>query len=309
MSSGRTSIAALLLLLACPSPDTGDSEPTSEACADCALGDEHIVPLQAEITALTVPLAEGQDALLDWSQVQQGMMQTPLAGIDRAWLFVFDGLAQDEILGGLASASLDQSAVSNYMSCASDQGRCLLTEFEILGHWLVPERDFLVGSGTWLVALEAGEGAGFQQLLFLEPDPHSASVEHRVGDDDAHMSAQVALEERDPLLVEPFPALDWSGCSRDVHGNELTLRTLDRLVIQRFDLSLAELEQGFLQRDQLAEQAWELDVAGVDRVDLSVLDEQGFPGFDSESRWLVSLSSSADLIASPRLVVIVRAVN
>jgi hypothetical protein len=78
------------------------------------------------------------------------------------------------------------------------------------------------------------------------------------------------------------------------------LSNIDRLMLARYTLSLEDLEARFLELEDLAEEMYIVDVAGLGSYDLMEL--EGFAGFEGEGTWLLAMRCSTCVNPSPQFV-------
>jgi len=317
----RASLASLtaavfLALGAGCDPEDGDSSPdseppdTSSGCSSCELLDTHSASLQSSLQAESVALVEGSDARLDWGELQTDMLGRVDPQVQEAWLFVFPSLSEEDILQGLAEEALSQSEVSTYMTCTSPKDTCTLSEFVILGHYLVPSSDFLEGTGSWLIALQGTEGQGLHSLAFIRPESDDASAGYSFSDGSAALEAAANFTDAAPLQVAPGVSLelDWSSLTQDPWGREIALSQLDRLALRRFDQTPEDLQERVLELDDLALESWELTPGGSFQASLSDLQgDSEFTGIDAESTWLLGLYCSTCNLPLPHALVVLEA--
>lgn len=97
------------------------------------------------------------------------------------------------------------------------------------------------------------------------------------------------------VLPESTPEItfDWSEIETNALGNPFLENNITEVVVARYSQSSAQLEQQFLDLESIHEGLWRGNVESGASLSLTELtDESGapFPGFDSESTWVVALS-------------------
>jgi hypothetical protein len=71
-------------------------------------------------------------------------------------------------------------------------------------------------------------------------------------------------------------------------------------MLARYTLSFDELEERFLELEDVADELYTTDVAGLGSFDLMEL--EGFTGFSGEGTWLLALRCSTCVNPSPQFV-------
>jgi hypothetical protein len=280
-------------------------------CTDCVLTEGMNYHYEPTLAASVRPLPPLSDPRLVWDGLTrdlQGHAVDP-ADLDAANLLVFRDLTPEEVLDRVAHDRLDQSELRIIAACAPDTPACTLSDFALGSNRFDPSQYFEVGSGTWLVTVSRAGDAGAAALVFLAPTDGADPVEDVVlADGDSTLSVDVRFSD-DRLRVEAggAPSLDWSGLTTDALGNPASLSRFDRLYLARFDEELPVLTRDFLDLEQLAEEHWELDVAGRTTAALAELD--GFGGVDAGHRWLLALRCSTCRNPAPRFVTVLEPVD
>jgi hypothetical protein len=298
--------ALTLALLGCSDPkDTADSAEPVEPCDACVLSDSNNFSYSVDLDVARISLAELADVTVDWSGLTTnfyGLPMDPAVDVEEAWLVVFLNATADEIEADLAADTLDQSDVTVYVTCESEEARCALSEFNIFGTYLDVQDYFTPDYGTWLVTLLAADRPGYHSLIFLEPDPSSSATTARFEDGATTLDAEVDLHSLAPIyLYEGAGAsLDWSGLTVDGLGNEASVHKLDQLLLAHYSEDIPALEDRFFELWDIADERWELDIG--ERTSLELTELEGFAGVSGEGTWLLGLFCSTCENPAPRFM-------
>lgn len=294
------SAGLLALLAAC------GGAPVDPPCTDCVLTDAMNYHYAPTLTAPVRPVPSRTDPRIVWDGLTHDLQGHPVdaASLDSANLLVFRDLTPDEVLDRVAHDQLAQSELRIIASCTPEVPSCRLSDFALGANRFDPSQYFEPDSGTWLVSVSRAGTPGSASLLFLEPQDAAPVVEDVVvADGDATLALDVRFSaERPAVVAEGAPALDWSGLTVDALGNDVELSRFDQLYVARYDEDLATLARDFLDVEQLAEDSWQLDVAGRTGAALSEL--EAFPGVDAAHRWLLALRCTTCRNPAPRFVTV-----
>ena len=287
-----------LLLSACR------HDPSPVPCNPCALEDANNYSYTASLDVDVHAMAEFQDALVRWPKLSRDIQGHAVCpdDLDDAWLVVFQQLTPDEVAQGLATDTLQQQDVTLFLTCTPSDAGCWLSDFNLFGNYLDVQQYFEVGTGTWMVALIDSRESGVKSLVFLEADASSEQTQVTIDSATAVLDATVDLRSLTPVYSTGATDLviDWSALTVDGLGNEMSLHTLDRLLLGRFDDSRRELERDFFDLEQDAEDLWTLDVEGTQSADLSQLN--GFEGISDDGLWLLALQCMSCDNPAPRFL-------
>jgi hypothetical protein len=292
------------LLLACVvTPDDSAAPlPDPEPSGDVPLTDANSYTYTGILDAPSYPLAALSDATAGWSGLTDDIQCHPLdpvADIDDTALLVFPYLTEEEVEDGLSNDSLEQSDLTVYLSfLPGDDTEVSLSELTFFGTDADIETLFEEGSGTWMLLLKTGTtvAAGARMLAFLEPRNDTTETRAEVTDGCSVLDFSADLESLTPVPVlsqGPW-LLDWSGLTRDGHGNPFVAGRVDGVMIARFDETVPELQANFLDLTLLAEQTWNYTVASGTAVDLGAMTgpSEPFPGFTGGGVWALALTCS-----------------
>ncbi len=293
-------VLPLLLLLGCPADDTGD-EPSG---GTATVGDSHNATLVVGLEAQSVPLAQALDHTISWGDLSADLMGRPIdpaVDITQARIFSFLTLDQTTIMDGLAMESLEQSDVSFIVSCTPTDSSCLLSEFVTIGHWIIPESDFVDGLGLWLVELKGDADAGPRAYAFLEPSAASATEDYAFSDGSSSMSATLALaDDAVPTPAGTDVSIDWSGLGTDAQGREVDPEDLDRVVLYRF--TEGDQASAMLGWDDAAAERWSLEVDEPQALLSALEGPTDFTGLTDADTWILALYCGRCDLPVPRLI-------
>jgi hypothetical protein len=296
--------------------DTADTDVAGPAAdGTVPLGDANNFSYDGTLDAPSFPMAELTDATLDWSALHTDIQchaLDPVADIDNTALIVFPYLSEEEVETGLSDGSLAQVDMGVYLSYQpGDTTSVSLTQLTFFGTDADIETHFTEGSGAWLLLLTTGTevAVGARMLTFLTPTVGETTTTASVDDGcpvlDFH--ADLASLQPVPVLADGPWKLDWSGLTRDGHGGEFVPTRVDSVMVARFDLSVPELQDRFLDLEDLAVESYTYDLGGGTSADLGALagPSDPFPGFSGDGVWAVALLCSTCSNPAPLFLTIV----
>jgi hypothetical protein len=296
-------VPLVLLALGCH-PEPEDSTPPAGAVVE--LEDANVVPLHSELWTSTVAAAAGADVILDWSGLDvdlAGRALDPAKDVVRARLYVFGTTGPEEILQGLATGQLPQADVGLMAAQELEGTDCALSGFELLGHWVVPGRDFVEGSGTWLVELLGAEGIGLRAVVLLEPTEGGELDTVAVLPGSSSLEVELDLGRAEPVggVGGADATLDWSAVTTSSLGDPDGLGEVDRLVISRH-AAFGEQPASLLALEP--EVRWSMALDGrQSQASLAELEgTEPFEGLDGEHRWLLELACGGCTLPVPALL-------
>lgn len=310
MTSALPPLLALSLAGCTVGPETGDS---AADAALVAVEAQHGALARATLVSPTSSLAAGRDVRLSWAELSRDLLGhdvVPTVDVVQARLFVFNSLPAESILAGLATESLDQGDVGILAATETAAASCLLSDFELQGHWILPETDFVEGSGTWLVELLDGE-ATLRALSLFEPRADKETSEVAITDDTSSLTVTVDTSVGQPISLPSGGrvTLDWSSLDTDLFGNELTHSGIDRVEFLRVaelptdPWDLPSLDERILQR-------WTADVSGGTTLDLDALDGEGdFTVPNGDGATLLALHCGRCTLPIPRFLATLEAAD
>lgn len=289
-------IAALVLAGCGPAP--------AEPCTLCALTDANNYSWSGALEVQQWQLQAGADVQLSWPQLTHdlyGGALDPAEDVERVALLAMPQLSPAEVTEGLASDKLLASDAALIVFCEPDGTRCPLSDFELFGSDLDVEAYFVEDTGTWVAALLTADDT-IASVGFLLPEADSLLTEVEFTDDTSTLTVAVDLESLTPVLVPADQSfvVDWSGLTHDGLGNDLSIDTIDRLLVGRLDGSPDSLEAEVYDLDNTADPVWTLDVSGSSADLGALVGETAFGGIDGEGSWVLALYCTACLNPAPR---------
>jgi hypothetical protein len=269
---------------------------------------------QQTVAALT-------DVVIDWSMLEiepPSPDAQPVEVSHRASLRYFPLLDVEELTQGLAAGTLVQSDVGVDVTCESADLRCPISAFAFdESHAFDVVALFGESTGTWLVSIRAASSADVVAYLTLAPSADSAATVAQVTSDSTTTAVEVSPSARGPLAVaeDGYVALDWSGLTRTARGLALQPYQIDRLSLAFLPgVDPADPGADLLEQQASAAEVWSAPVEGQTRFALPELavdgsDEIGFPGFEGEGAWVLSLWASSTGDPSPAFVTTLQPVS
>lgn len=310
--------ALAALVAACGEPgevvsgdDLGVSDTLALADADNAAAD-----LDLRIEQLSV--AAETDVLIDWSTLGVPVWSGGSGDVevsDRASLRFFPGKDLAALTDGLVAGTLAQSDVALDLQCESAVRACALSGFTLAeSHAIDVVSLFLEAPGTWLVTIGAASSAEVVAYLALSPSTHSSQTVAAVTA--ASTEAELALtpSAAGPLAVpaDGYVEVDWSGITRSCRGLALQPYQVDRLVVT-FLPGVDPVAPGADLAAQLAasSEVWSARASGGTRFALPELAEEatgevGFPGFEGQGTWVLTLWASSTGDPSPAFLALLQ---
>jgi hypothetical protein len=146
----------------------------------------------------------------------------------------------------------------------------------------------MIASGTEL-------GAGTRMIQGFKLDAASENTHVALELDSTHLEWSVDMEALKPT---PVPAgtgeitIDWTDMLVTALGTEFLPNNISEALVARYDEPIAELEDGFLDLELLAEEVWRGEItAGTTATLSSFTNEAGepFAGINGSGTWIVAL--------------------
>lgn len=286
---------------------TSGCKPTTVVpCTECTLTDANNFTWSGDLEVEQWQLKAGADVRLSWSRLTHDLYGggiDPAVDIARVALLAMPQLSPDEVTEAFAHDQLLASDAALIVFCEPSEAACQLTDFELFGNGLDVETYFVEETGTWVAALLTDDDT-IASVALLLPDADSTAVDVAFTDDTSTLTVEVDLGSLTPVVVpagQPF-SLDWSALTVDGLGNDLSVDTLARLVVGRFDLSASDLETRVYDLEATADPLWTLDVSEP-FADLSALEGASpFAGIDADGTWVLALYCGSCLNPAPRFV-------
>jgi hypothetical protein len=150
---------------------------------------------------------------------------------------------------------------------------------------------------TFLVMAQSGSDLGRQphSIALFNIDPGSNQTQLNLTNDSTKLTYSVDLEKAHPMLVPagaPF-TIDWSQMKTNCLGNTYDYSQITSAAVAHYkSKTLPELQQDFLNLEDIADSWWSGQVTAGASIDLGMLtDKNGatFPGIDSTGVWMAAL--------------------
>ncbi len=300
----------LLLVVGCDGCGNGD-DPTYLADANnfSYVGD---VDARSNIVASGVNIEICYNLMLEDIQCHE---VDPTTDVGIVTLARFNNMLEEEVEEGISNDTLPQSAVSGYLSVLVEPGEtCVqLEDFTMQGTPVDIANEFYEGGGTYLVLVGEGTepGVGTLGMEFLAPvegnETTSVYIDTGCGtlDFDANLSALTPIElpaQADSWLV------DWGDLGVTGLGNPLSLSDIDLLMVGHYaDMSVADLEENFLDLEYIASDLWYLELPGGFNADLAEAsgDSGSFSGFEEGGSYVLALFSTYSANPAPLFLTVI----
>ncbi|MBN1337550.1 MAG: hypothetical protein JXB39_16475 [Deltaproteobacteria bacterium] len=265
-----------------------------------------------DLTADCQTVPAGEDSLVDWSGLSTDLQHhamDPTTQVSEVRLVRFLSLTQEEVLERISMNGIDMADILETASYVpvSGQTSAWLTEFDFFGTPVVPEKHVLDDGRTYLVAAITGLYE-YRMLTFFCPETGAEPTTVRLLPDSAVLTFEVDIDAGEPI-PEDGSEVDWTGLRTDGLGNEFPVSNVDGLLVGRYEPSIGELETSFFDLPALADPAWEADVEGRGRWDLTTLETDeglGWSSFEAGWTWLVALRCSTCTNPAPLFLGVVR---
>ena len=270
------------------------------------LQDENNFDFQSNIIADSIVIPAEEDALVDWSGLTADILSAtvdPATEVDELSIVRFANLTQEEVIDGINNETLKQSDLTGFVAYSPEgnETSAMLSEFSISGTSVDVEEEIQEGIGTFLISGTKEDGE-YISFVFFEPTNGAEPSTVMLTDESALLEFDLDLDAGSPLtpLTGEQTVVTWSQLTTNGAGNPVVLSNIDRLMLARYTMDLSELEQRFLELEDLADELYIVDVAGLGSYDLMEL--EGFSGFEGEGTWLVAMRCSSCVNPSPQFV-------
>ncbi len=302
--------------------------------SDLKVGDEHDYTYDATFDVKTVDLEALTDATICWDGATSDIRGRAMDPTDLTEITITNlTLTGPEIAAKVVDNSLDQSYVADYRAVdlsGTDDTCVLLSDFTIIGNDFMPDTEFLENPDTsWLATLWKENAYGRNEILMstiIRPvtgsDNHEASITATSSelsfDPDLEVGTRVPISTSDKQYV-----VDWNAVTVDVNGREFDERQADTLIIGKVDTqNLGEVEDGFLQLYETADELYTMEVYGlrsatlIDDGSIELMDDEGSPlvprdldgnafeGFTTSGTWLIGLECSTCTSPAPMFLAV-----
>jgi hypothetical protein len=271
------------------------------------------IPSKLSVKAYTVK--DHTDLVFDWGKLTHDFYGKPLdpkLDIDLVLLSLWkktpaeledalahDALAPNDNVGVITTYPTDDYTSQNLLSF-NFAGNPIPNQDELWQYFDTQNPRFAYPPAEYTFLLEAGTGTvlgrGARMLAFFTLDPASQNTSLTLTDDSAVLDYSVHLTGARTMHVPagtPHLTIDWSRMTTNAIGNPYDGTQINQAVVAHFSkLTLAELEQRFLDLQSLADGWWSEPVRAGKSIDLAgAVDENmaPFAGIDDEGVWLSAL--------------------
>ncbi len=281
-----------------------EGESLRPPCTDCVLDDALNYHFSSALTVDVVPGAVDQTPVIDWSgfttDIHGHRVGTDFVPED-VMLLVFLELDPEGVTADLESDTLLQQDISLFATCDPEGTSCSLADFRVLGQDIDLEQYYFDGYGTWLALLRSDFEAGAHTMVFLPPAAGGAT-EVPLGDDSANLDVDVDFHSSEVLVVGSGPdaSFSWSLLSVVGQGNELSVQSIDHLMLARYDATIEELEGQVFDLERIPDERHDLSVSGRTSASLAEIKPDG-QLFD-DGTWLLALQCSLCSNPAPKFV-------
>ena len=271
---------------------------------EIVLDDANNFDFQSNIIAESVVVPSAEDSLVDWSGLTKDILSQdvqPTSDIDELNIVRFADLTQEEVIDGINNETLKQSDLTGFVAFEPDGGTsAMLSEFSISGTFVDVAAEIQEGMGTYLISASSPDE--YLSFVFFEPTTGAAPATIGLTDQSAVLEFDLDLDAGTRLLGDSGEQIvvTWSQLTTNGAGNAIVLSNIDRLMLARYTLSFEELEERFLELEDIADELYTADVAGLGSYDLMEL--EGFTGFGGDGTWLLAMRCSTCVNPSPQFV-------
>ncbi len=305
MTSQRVLAAAALLLTGC-------------GTYALELTDDNNFFFTTSLTADVVPVADcPEDLTLDWSALSSDLLgheMDPTTDIDTMRVVRFYDLAPQDVLDAISINELSQSDISGNVDYTIVGGETVadLTQFNFNGTGIDPATEVCSELGATFLFTALTGLYEYRMLMFFEPTDGETNTEVLMDGSsallefDADLSAGGVIEVPGKRDIN----IDWIGLTTDGQGNPFSVSNIDRLMLARYELSIEEMEQQFLDLQIIPDEMYTADIGGRGNFDLvEALDADGnaFESFDGEGLWLLGLFCSTCANPAPLYLAVIEA--
>lgn len=305
----------LALLLAACTPIDEVVSGLEEGCVDCRMGDESQTLIEPSLASEVVMAQAGADVAFEWSGLREDIYGRELGwnGDEyEAWLVSSRTRSLTELVNGMVSESLDQAALTLFVTCLSSDASCQLSEFRLLDGAADVEQRFAESEESWgLVVVNPVDG-GLAAVVELVPAAEGGAASLTV-DQTAAVAYETDLADIEPVQVragESALQLDWSAVTTESLGATMGPGSADELFLIRSSRSVTELAENVYDLAAVADARWTMPLGHVTQADLGELTGPvPFTGIDRESTWVLGLQCGGCSTPAPRLLTVLEAAN
>jgi hypothetical protein len=308
-----------MLSLACSGEEAPVRRDTGSACravpTSFTITDDTNYTFASTLDVAMTTLRDATDLRFDWTRLTHDFFGKPIDPAADINLVVVSLWEQTpaELNESLAKDDLERSASEGAVMTYPDgtYTELNLLSFGVLGNPLPDEEeiwsrfdtshpnfDYPQDQYTFLLMACTGTtiGRGSRMLASFNLDPSSTETELVLGNDSTTLEYAVSLTGAKPVSVPSDQAsltIEWGEMTVNALGNDYLPTQITEAVVAHFATdSLVELEEQFLNLQEIADGWWSGAVTAGTSIDLGTLtDTSGatFPGIDENGTWLVAL--------------------
>lgn len=293
----RAMLAAAAALLAAGCDGKGD-----ETCptGTVSLTDANNFQYTGDLILPVYQTASGSDVEICWDALTEDLQchdMDPGEEIDNVGLVRFPYLSHDDIQSDLSNNSLQQADVSGYVEYNTDGSQTCanLVDFSFFGTPIEITDEYTTEGGSYLLLLATGTtiGVGTRMLAFLEPSADSTNTRVDLSGGCDVLDFEASISEQAVDICDSTLEVDWSELTVDGLGNELLLSDINNLSVGFYEgMTVAQLEDRFLDLELIATSWWSMDLeagTGADLSQATTADGQPFSGFGGDGVYLLAL--------------------
>lgn len=158
---------------------------------------------------------------------------------------------------------------------------------------------------TLMIASSETLGRGTRMIQAFRLNPASTNTLVEMTDASTRVEYSVDLRSHERTLIPLGTgdiSIDWEDMTTTARGETFVPTAITRVVVARYDESVAELEERFLDLELISEDMWQADVSSGTTLAFSSLRNdagQPFAGIDGTGTWLVALVCGECLNPAP----------
>lgn len=247
------------------------------------------------------------DLTVDWSALTRDFRGRPVEGIDmvEVALWPLDVATFEQ---QLSDDTLQNPIIIAYILPETGSTSANLLDLqvpdgplgaEILAPYFSVE-NYPPSNHTYSVMLANGTdvGRGTRMLKAFRLDPGSDTTDILIDSTSTQIAARADLHTLEPHhapVSTPSIVIDWTGLRVTGAGGDFIPSSITRVDVAKFSASVPELEAGFFDLEELADERYTASVEVGTKYDLALTRDadQFFPGIDASGTWLLALSCGA----------------
>ena len=158
---------------------------------------------------------------------------------------------------------------------------------------------------TLMIATGEALGEGTRMIQSFTLDPASTNTLVEMTNDSTLVQYAVDFASRERTLVPPGTSditIDWTNLMVNARRQAISPLEITEIVVARYDETITELENQFLDLELIAEEMWRGDITSGTTASFSTLtdsDGRPFPGVSADGTWIVALVCGSCLSPAP----------